>query len=76
MFASYVHVRAWIIMKINILVDRYTDSLSFEEPSIGCGEMAKTKPSMHICHFSTLALALARASVLEVKMRRDMWMCV
>ena len=53
-FASYVHVRAQIMMKINILVDRYTDSLSFkfyEDPSIGCGEIAKTKLSMHTYHF-------------------------
>ena len=53
-FASYVHVRARIMMQINILVDRYTDSLSFkfyEDPSIGCGEIAKTKLSMHTYHF-------------------------
>ena len=52
-FASYVRVRARIIMKINILVDRYTDSLSFkfyEDPSIGCGEIAKTKLSKHTYH--------------------------
>ena len=53
-FASYVHVRARIMIKINILVDRYTDSLSFkfyEDPSIGCGEIAKTKLSMHTYNF-------------------------
>ena len=53
-FAYYMHVRARIMMKINILVDRYTDSLSFkfyEDPSIGCGEIAKTKLSMHTYHF-------------------------
>ena len=52
-FASYVHVRAQIIMKINILVDMYTDSLTFkfyEDPSIGCGEIAKTKLSLHTYH--------------------------
>ena len=51
---SYMRVRARIIMKINILVDRYTDSLSFkfyEDPSIGCGEIAKTKLSMHTYNF-------------------------
>ena len=50
-FASYVHMRARIMMKINILVDRYTDSLSlkfYEDPSIGCGEIAKTKALIHI----------------------------
>ena len=50
-FASYVHVRARIMMKINILVDRYTDSLKFyEDPSIGCGEISKTEQSMHTYH--------------------------
>ena len=53
-FASYVHMHARIIMQINILVDRYTDSLSFkfyEDPSISCGEIAKTKLSMHTYNF-------------------------
>ena len=53
-FASYVRMRARIIMKINTLVDRYTESLSlkfYEDPSIGCGEIAKTKLSMHTYHF-------------------------
>ena len=53
-FASYMHVRARIIIKINMMLDMYTDSLSFkfyEDPSIGCGEIAKTKLSMHTYHF-------------------------
>ena len=53
-FASYVRVHAQIIMKINMLVDRYTDSLSFkfdDDPFIGFGEIAKTKSSMHTYHF-------------------------
>ena len=53
-FASYVRVRARIIMKINMLVDMCLDSLSFkfyDDPFIGCGEIAKTKPSMHTYHF-------------------------
>ena len=52
--ARFCLLRARIMMKINILVDRYTDSLSFkfyEDPSIGCGEIAKTKLSMHTYHF-------------------------
>ena len=51
---SYVRVRARIIMKINTLVDRYTESLSlkfYEDPFIGCGEIAKTKPSIHTYYF-------------------------
>ena len=53
-FGSYVHVHARTIMKIYLLVNRYTDSLSFEfneSPFIGCGEIAKTNLSMHINHF-------------------------
>ena len=53
-FVSYMRVRARIIMKINILVDRYTDSLSlkfYEDLFIGCGDIAKTKLSMHTYHF-------------------------
>ena len=53
-FAPYMRVRAWIIMKINMLVDKYTESLSFkfyDDPLIGCGEIAKSKPSMHTYHF-------------------------
>ena len=53
-FASYMRVRAWIIMKINMLVDKYIESLSFkfyDDPLIGCGEIAKTKPSMHTYQF-------------------------
>ena len=53
-FASYVRVRARIIMNISVLIDRYTDSLSlkfYEDPCIGCGEIAETKLSMHDSHF-------------------------
>ena len=53
-FISYVRVRARIIMKINILVERFTVSLSFkfyENRSIGCGEIAKTKLSMYTYNF-------------------------
>ena len=53
-FASYVRVRARIIMKINTQVDRYTESYSLKfqkDPFIVCGEIAKTKPSMHTYHF-------------------------
>ena len=53
-FGAYVRMRARITMKINMLVDMYTDSLSFkfyEEPFIGCGEIAETKMSMHYSHF-------------------------
>ena len=49
-----VHVRARIIIKIILLVDMYTESLSlkfYEDPFIGYGEIAETKPSMHIYHF-------------------------
>ena len=45
-FDGYVHVRARIIMKINMLVDMYTDSFSFifyADPFIGYWEIAKTK---------------------------------
>ena len=51
---DYVRVRARIIVKIKMLVDMYTDSLSFkfyEDPFTGCGEIAETKLSMHIYHF-------------------------
>ena len=51
---AYVPVRARIIMKIYMLVVMYTDRLSFkfyEDPFIGCGEIAETKLAMHIHHF-------------------------
>ena len=51
---SYVHVCARIPMKINMLIASYTDSLSFkfyEDPFIGCGEIAETKLSMHFYNF-------------------------
>jgi len=54
MLSSYVRVRAQIIVKIKMLVDMYTDSLSLkfhEDPFTGCGAIAETKPSMHIYHF-------------------------
>ena len=53
-FASYVHVRARIIMKINMVVDMYTDSLSFkfyEDLFIGCGEIAEINLSSHNSNF-------------------------
>ena len=49
-----VRVRARIILKIDMLVDTYTDNLSFkfhEDPFIGSREIAETKSSMHISHF-------------------------
>ena len=57
--ASYVRVRARIFMKISVLIDRYTDSLSlkfYEDPFIGCGEIAETKLSMHYSHFLNVFL--------------------
>ena len=48
-----MRVLARIIMKINMLVDMHTESLSFkfyEDPFIGCGEIAETKLAMHIYH--------------------------
>ena len=51
---DYVHVRAQITMQIYMLVVMYTDSLSFifyEDPFIGCGEIAETVLSMQIYHF-------------------------
>ena len=51
---SYVCVCPRIQMKINMLIDSYTDSLSFkfyEDPFIGCGEIAETKMSMHYYNF-------------------------
>ena len=57
--ASYMRVRARIIMKISVLINRYTDSLSlkfYEDPFIGCGEIAETKLSMHYSHFLNVFL--------------------
>ena len=51
---SYVQVCAQIPMKINMLIDSYTDNLSFkfyEDPFIGFEEVAETKISMHFYHF-------------------------
>ena len=51
---DYVRVRAQIIVKIKMLVDIYTDSLSlnfYEDPFTGCRDIAETKLSMHIYHF-------------------------
>ena len=53
-FGTDVRVHGQIIIKINVLVDMYTDSLSFkfyEDLFIGCKKMTKTKLSMHIYHF-------------------------
>ena len=51
---DYMRVRARIIVKNKMLVDMFTDSLSFkfyEDSFIGCGEIAKTKLSLHYSHF-------------------------
>ena len=51
-FDSDVRVHAQTI--IYLLVDRYTDSLSFkfyQSLFISCGELAKTNLSMHIKYF-------------------------
>ena len=51
---AYVRVHARIIVKIKMLVDMYSDSLSlkfYEDPFTGCGGIAETKLSMHIYHF-------------------------
>ena len=48
---AYVRVRARIIMKINMLVDMYTDKLSFkfyDDPFIGYSEIAETRSSTQI----------------------------
>ena len=50
----YVRVRARIILKIDMLVDAYTNNLSFkfhEDLIIGSREIVETKLSMHISHF-------------------------
>ena len=52
--ANYVRVRARIIMKINMAVDRHTDSLSFkfyEDPFFGSREIEEINMSMHYSHF-------------------------
>ena len=52
--ASYVRVRARIIMKINMVVNMHTDSLSFkfyEDPFFGCREIAEINMSMDYSHF-------------------------
>ena len=52
--ASYLRVRARIIMKINMVVNMDTDSLSFkfyEDPFFGCREIAEINMSMHYSHF-------------------------
>ena len=51
---AYVRVCARFIVKIKMLVDMYTYSLSFkfyEDLCTGTGEIAETKLSMHIYHF-------------------------
>ena len=58
-FGNHVRVRARIIMKISVLINRCTDSLSlkfYEDPFIGCGEIAETKLSMHYSHFLNVFL--------------------
>ena len=52
--ASYVRVRERIIMKINMVVNMHTDSLSFkfyEDPFFGCREIAEINMSMDYSHF-------------------------
>ena len=54
MLGAYMRVHARIIVKIKMLVDMYTDSLSlkfYADPFTGCGEIAETNSSMHIYHF-------------------------
>ena len=54
--ASYVRVCARIIMKINMVVDIHTDSLSFkfyEDPFFGCREIAEINMSMYYSYFWT-----------------------
>ena len=54
---TFVRMRLRIIIKINMLVDSYADSLSFkcyEDPFIGCWEIDKTKLSMHTYHFKCI----------------------
>ena len=51
---SCVHMHKPIIMQMNMVVDMYTDSLSFkfyEDPFIGCREIAEINMSMHYSHF-------------------------
>ena len=58
-FGNHMRVRARIIMKISVLINRYTDSLSlkfYEDPFIGCGEIAETKLSMHYSNFLNVFL--------------------
>ena len=53
-FGTYVCVCAWIIMKINVLIYRYTKSLNFkfyEDPLISCREIAETKLSINYSNF-------------------------
>ena len=53
-FGAYVRVRARIIMKINMVVNMHTDSLSFkfyEDPFFGCREIAEINMSMDYSHF-------------------------
>ena len=52
--SPYVRMCGRIIMKISMLIGRYTDSLSYkfyDDPFIGCREIDKTLPSMHYSHF-------------------------
>ena len=52
--ASYVRVRARIIMKMDMVVNIHTDSLCFkfyEDPFFGCREIAEINMSMDYSHF-------------------------
>ena len=54
-FGNHVRVRA----RISVLINGYTDSLSlkfYEDPFIGCGEIAETILSMHYSHFLNVFL--------------------
>ena len=51
---GYMRMCVQIIVKIKMLVDMYTDNLSFkffEDLFTGCGGISETKPSIHIYHF-------------------------
>ena len=52
--ARFWRLRGRIIMKINMVVDIHTDSLSFkfyEDPFFGCREIAEINMSMDYSHF-------------------------
>ena len=66
--SPYMRMCARIIMKISMLIDRYTDSLSFkfyESLFIGCGEIAKTNLSMHINNYNSLINILSQSNIMQ-----------